>query len=252
MSNPIDDTDDPSEGVKGTALTMTEKNLILEMRFKHLKSAKTIAYELGRNRKTIDRFIHSMTDSTPLATAMIKASAHHLVKRVLDKADVNQALDILSRPNIGVLKPINRQADGPQIMISVNQESLGGVQQVGVGIPGGSSPSPLRLLPSTDTLVGAGGDYDQGVQHGERPSSGEQSIQSGYDVPSQAGTGLRDSPAEPSAPSGPVGVPGNTGDASPGRKRRVAEGGKGGKDSSRVAIANKSRPRSSIHLKYDI
>lgn len=248
-SDPGETPDDPFEGVKGSRLTMNEKNLILEMRFKQLKTCKVIAYTLGRSRKTIEKFIHSVTDSTPLATAMIRASASKLVKRVLDKADVDQVIDILSRPNIGVLKPINKQADGPQIMISVNQESLGGVQQVGIGAGTSSSPLPLRLLPAPDTLVRVGGDYGQRDEASEGPSSGEQGVESGHDVQAAPGTGLRGSPDGQSTPQGPVGVPTDSGDASPGRQRGLK---RVGPDSSRVAIANKAHPRSSIHLKYDI
>lgn len=231
-----------------TRLTMEEKSLILDMRIKGGVSVDQIAFRLGRDRKTIGRFVSSMTDSTPLATAMIRAGAHKLAKKVLEKADVDQALDILSRPNIGVLRPIQKVSDGPQIMISVNQDSLGGVapaNMVNTALPA----TPLTAAIDSVKLAIVGGNDGNSIETPEGQTdrqSGGEDVQGGSGVPAETGGGLRAAPDGASAPQGPAGVPADSGDARPGRQRRVADG------DSRVAILNPRRPRSSIHLTYDI
>lgn len=126
----------------GLHMSLDEKSLIAEMFFKKQMKISEIAAALDRRHETILKYVRTLTDSTALAQQYLKSRAIDLVKRIVKKADVDQAIDILSRPNIGVLKPIQTSKEGPQILISVNQGSLGGVSAV-----------PLHLPPSSANLI---------------------------------------------------------------------------------------------------
>lgn len=238
-----------------------EKTLILDMYFKQRMTIHDIGVAVGRKHHTILKFIRSMTDTTEIAQRMVRARSLELTQRVLDKADVSQAIDILSRPNVGVLKPLNKNVDGPQIHISVNTESIGAVSI-------GSPSTPLTLPGDSAKLVGTGGTHGGGSEGratgAEGYPSGGPDHEGGHEIHPEAGTGLRGTPTEPQAPSGPVGVARNQQLDRSGRQGRVgvpspevvealriARAGSE-KDRTRVAIVNKARPKSSINLRYDI
>lgn len=98
-----------------------------------------IAASFGRSLSAVSRLIHRYHPTTNLATRHIRASALKLAERIVKKADVDQAIEILSRPNIGVLEPINKGESSPGVMISVNQGDLGAVQITAGSQQNGSS-----------------------------------------------------------------------------------------------------------------
>lgn len=65
-----------------------------------------------------------------LAKDYLKANALRLAMRIVEEANVEEAVDILSRPNIGVLKPAEKPNSRPNIGIitNINTATLGGVQ----------------------------------------------------------------------------------------------------------------------------
>lgn len=96
-----------------------EKSDILEYLEKG-KSIKEAAIEFGRDPSSISELVRAMRPTTALARATLKAKASELVDRVLEKADVDQLLDVLSRPNLGVLESIpNGKMGGGPIQIGV-------------------------------------------------------------------------------------------------------------------------------------
>jgi hypothetical protein len=66
-----------------------------------------------------------------LAKYYLKSQALKLAQRIVAEANVEEAVDILSRPNIGVLAPAVKNAPGPmkaQFLTSINPGDLGGVK----------------------------------------------------------------------------------------------------------------------------
>lgn len=115
-----------------------------------------IAASFGRSLSAVSRLIHRYHPTTNLATRHIRASALKLAERIVKKADVDQAIEILSRPNIGVLEPINKGESSPGVMISVNQGDLGAVQ---ITAGSGTNESSKRLNEGeTDTGARRPGD----------------------------------------------------------------------------------------------
>lgn len=96
-----------------------------------------IARATKHSEATVARVMRSLMPTTKLATAKLRAGSSKLVDRLLAKAEVPDILDILSRPNIGVLAPVSKGgSDGPTgVFVSVQSESCGAVK-VGV-IQGG-------------------------------------------------------------------------------------------------------------------
>lgn len=111
-----------------------EKNDILSYVKKHPeKTIRQVATEFGRTADTVSRLLKDLRPTTELARATLLSRAHELVERVTEKADVDQLIDVLSRPNVGVLEPIASKAGGGGtsvgILVSVNQGTLAAVTQ---------------------------------------------------------------------------------------------------------------------------
>lgn len=118
-------------------------------RFKKYRAqgiAKTEAYrrlgeQFHRDWKVIGAVIQRLLPTTDLAVATIKARAFKMAKRLVREADPSQIMDILSRPNIGVLDPIKKVDGGAGgFIIGVSVESCGAVR---VGVSHGL-PQPTR------------------------------------------------------------------------------------------------------------
>lgn len=73
--------------------------------------------------------------TTELAQVILKKGAMRLAARIVRRANVTEAIDVLSRPNIGVLDPIKKQEGGGGFIMSITAESCGTVK-VGVAIAG--------------------------------------------------------------------------------------------------------------------
>lgn len=122
---------------------------------------RLVAEKTGFDEKTVARVWRMMQPTTGLATDFLKARAFRLARKVVRDASVDQALDILSRPNIGVLDPIKKQEGGPGgFFISVTADSCGAVN---VGIAGGSMPEFPALQPQLTEGEGAilEGEYEE-------------------------------------------------------------------------------------------
>ena len=105
-----------------------KSDIIIELR--KGRSVQEVARLFGRDESTITRIVKELKPTKALAQAKLEASLATLVDKVIDKADVNQIVDILSRPNIGVLEaPVKAGggAGGPNIGISVQVGSLAAV-----------------------------------------------------------------------------------------------------------------------------
>lgn len=101
-----------------------------------------VAEETGFDAKTVYRVWRMMQPTTGLAVDFIRARAFKLARKIVQDASVSEAMDILSRPNIGVLEPIKKGPEGGGgFFISVSADSCGAVN-VGIG-----APQPQTALP---------------------------------------------------------------------------------------------------------
>lgn len=109
---------------KITALTLSQNG----------STISDIARKIKRNETTISRYLASMMDTSVLAKATIKAGAVALAERIVRKADVKEAIEVLSRPGVDILAPAARSGGsqgGFGIQVSVAVGSCGAVVQVG-------------------------------------------------------------------------------------------------------------------------
>jgi hypothetical protein len=65
-----------------------------------------------------------------LAERYLKANALRMAIRIVEESDVSETIDILSRPNIGVLAPAIKPGSNPNIGIftNISLDSLGSIQ----------------------------------------------------------------------------------------------------------------------------
>lgn len=70
---------------------------------------KWIGVNTGRHTTSIYRFLKSVRSTTRLAEAKLLAGAARMVDRIADDGQPKELIDVLSRPNIGVLSPIGNK-----------------------------------------------------------------------------------------------------------------------------------------------
>lgn len=121
------------------------------------KSVKDVAKEFGRAETTIRELIRRYKPTTTLARATLLAKASELVDTVLEKADVDQMIDLLQRPNMGVLEPVAAKGgaggggNNVGIMVSVTPAHLAAVDASTYG--DGVHAEPAEIVESTDPAV---------------------------------------------------------------------------------------------------
>lgn len=128
---------------RGTPIPAYEVQEIMARFNQHRKAGKSImescdliANHLQRDSTTIWAVVRRLRPTNGIAQDYIRANAFTLAHRVIQNASVEQSIDILSRPNIGVLEPIKKgESGGGGFYLSVQSDSCGAVR-VGVAIPG--------------------------------------------------------------------------------------------------------------------
>lgn len=107
---------------------------------------QSVARLFDRDPDTISKIAKEFAPTKVLASAKLQSKLSTLVDRVLEKADVDQIIDILSRPNIGILEPHAKPGSGAGnnfgIMVSVNTGSLAAVADV-ASLAAGQAPVPV-------------------------------------------------------------------------------------------------------------
>ncbi len=111
---------------QGKHLTQADVDQILTYHEEGL-SVAAIRFKLNISEPTIRKAIRKYSPDTKLAERLLKASAVELASRVIHKANVAEAIDVLSRPNMDVLKPAAKGPAGGSIFMSITAGSLGGV-----------------------------------------------------------------------------------------------------------------------------
>lgn len=121
----------------------------------------------GRDEDKYDISAHSiwvmlnrLRPTTDMAKMYLKAKAMRLVKRVVAKANVSEAIDILSRPGMDVLAPAQKhvESSGPAgFFLTVQADTCGAVT---VGAMIGQQPQKQLTEPAFDPFAGAVGGFE--------------------------------------------------------------------------------------------
>lgn len=74
---------------------------------------------------TIYALVKRLEPTTGLAQTYIKAGALRLAKRIVAKASVAESIEVLSRPNIGVLESRQQATGGGGFFLSISKDSCG-------------------------------------------------------------------------------------------------------------------------------
>jgi hypothetical protein len=135
-------------------------------------SVDEIGRRTARNKSVISRFLARMYDTRELAQAIIAAGSAKLAERIVAKASVEEAIEVLSRPGIGVIQPAPSKNAGQVggIEVSVAVSSCGTAVKVTSGgntngeheLPEGAAAPGTPLI---QTGIEAGSDW--------RPAEGE-------------------------------------------------------------------------------
>lgn len=105
-----------------------------------MDACERVAAIMGIKPNTVFRAQQRLLSTTDLATDILKSNAAKLALRLVRKAGPDQAIEILSRTNMGVLAPAKESngGGGTQFIIGVQADSLGAVK---VGVQIGPSPT---------------------------------------------------------------------------------------------------------------
>lgn len=92
-------------------------------------ACEIVGYEYGRETDTIYKIMKRFEPTTDVAASYIQANALKLAMRVVRESNAPEAIDVLSRKNIGVLSPKTEGAGGGGgFFLSVTAESCGAVK----------------------------------------------------------------------------------------------------------------------------
>lgn len=133
---------------------------ILKLYKVYLRKGYTAEYafkEIGalyeRTPDTIKNLVYRLTaDTTDAAQSFIKSKALQMAMKVVREGSVAQHMDILERPNIGVLAPKKQAAEGARgFFLTVSADSCGAVKATAGMIEAGSPP-PEEKVTDDDLL----------------------------------------------------------------------------------------------------
>lgn len=123
---------------------------------------KRVADLTQRDYRHIGQVIRRLEPTTDLSKMYLRAKSYRLVKRLVKKANTTEIIDILSRPDIGVLAPAKSIEQGPTgFFLSVKADTCGAVN---VGVMQGTPADRKQLAEKPfDDII----DVGQGENHGE-------------------------------------------------------------------------------------
>lgn len=151
---------------KGVRIPLHELNIMLSYYKREVQSKQRMQiyeelaaqFEGKYHVASIGQAIQRFMPTTDLAEALLQKKAFRLASRIARKANVTEAIDVLSRPNIGVLAPIKKVEGGGGFVLSISMDSCGAVA---VGAKLNGSQEPPQLAPPPAYL--SAGDSDPGV-----------------------------------------------------------------------------------------
>jgi hypothetical protein len=177
-----------------------------EMGYNIQQSVERIAQEVNRPPSSVYALIKRFHPSVDAAKAFVESQALRLAMRVVRKANVQESIDILQRPNLGVLAPKEQGAGqlGQGFFLSVEADSCGAVK-VGVGVAP-TQPKRFEDLPQPLAIDTVAGEVRVGGY--TSPSQGATPLDSGSHVEAIDSAlydeGARSAPEEYPKEAGPV------------------------------------------------
>lgn len=110
-----------------------------------MEACEAVGLEFGRETPTIYALIRRMAPTTDIAEDYLKAQALRLAVRVVRKANASEAMEILSRKNVGVLAPKTEESGAPGgFFLSVQSDSCGAVK---IGVTNSPAALPAASTP---------------------------------------------------------------------------------------------------------
>lgn len=95
------------------------------------EACDAVALEFGKVPATVYSMVKRFEPTTELAETYLKSQAFRLATRVVREANVEQAIDILARKNMGVLAPKTEEGAGQGgFFLSVSADTCGAVKVV--------------------------------------------------------------------------------------------------------------------------
>lgn len=115
---------------------------------------KEIGQLYDRSEATIRNLVYRLTaDTTGVAQSYIKSNALKMAMKVVREGSVAQHMDILERPNIGVLAPKKQSSEGSRgFFLTVQADSCGAVKASVGMIEGGAAPLQEEKASDDDLL----------------------------------------------------------------------------------------------------
>lgn len=119
-----------------------------------MQAYEAVGAEVGRDARVVGAFVNRMRPTVGAARVYLRSKALKLAKRLVEKANTTEILDILSRPSMGVIDPAQKGGgEGMGFQLLVSADSCGAVK---VGLQAGPMPTgdepqkafdPYALLP---------------------------------------------------------------------------------------------------------
>jgi hypothetical protein len=131
-----------------TRLTSEERDWMLTLMDGGASNAD-VARKSNRSAEAVARVRADYFPTAKLATRYLQANALKLAERIVSDATVEEAIDVLTRPNIGVLAVAKAAMDGQgNVFLSISTSSLGGVVDPGKLQGQKMLPEPVDVTPS--------------------------------------------------------------------------------------------------------
>lgn len=135
------------------------------------QSYSEAAERVGVMPADVRHHVTALRSTVKLAQMKIRAKASVMVDRIVEKAPTSELIDILSRPNVGVLEPSQKGGQGGGgFILSVGLDSLGGVRATAALLPESPAglPAPQESHRDGENIIDVGGIVD-GQEDGDAP-----------------------------------------------------------------------------------
>lgn len=133
-----------------------------------MDSYRAVGAIIGKPPVMVAKLVQRMRPTTDLARMYFRAKAYKMAKKVVAKANVSEIVDVLSRPNIGVLDAVKKVEGGNGgFFLTVNADSCGAVK---VGVLQPTTQEPMQLDSGIEVEYG---ENDEG--NGDAPIEGDAS-----------------------------------------------------------------------------
>lgn len=135
------------QAVKPEMLALISRRVKAEIRKGRgmMAAYAAVGAEVGMSAEQVGKLFRMLMPTANLATDLFRARAFRMASRVIKEARAPELIDILSRPNIGVLEPIKKveSGGGGGFFLSVDAGSCGAVSvRAGMVSEGAQAQAP--------------------------------------------------------------------------------------------------------------